>query len=60
MVMYFIPFLTLLVFMVMSLIPPFLCKDVPVCPSPSMEYNGTRLKHGKQHIKSYTFQVCSL
>ena len=49
-----------LVVLAMALIAPSLCKAVPGCPSPSMEYNGTRLKHGKQNIRSYTFQVSGL
>ena len=38
-----------------------LCHSYPaICPGPSIEYDGTRIQHYKQHVTEYTFQVTSI
>ena len=38
-----------------------LCLSYPaICPSPSLEYNGTRIQYYKQHVTEYTFQVTGI
>ena len=52
-------FLLHISFILMTFIPSSLSSPT-VCPSPTMEYNGTRLQFHKQHVTSYTFKVINL
>ena len=46
-------------FILLTLLPPSYSSPA-VCPSPSVEYNGTRIQFNKHHVSSYTFKVNNL